>query len=127
MANAFALFLALLAPLAAQPDRHGLPACSGQDRELAVKHGFIVCHSGSLKTPVWTVHELSTSRLASPASRRLHFRRGDTLSWPGASNADYRNTSFSRGHLMPARDVALDEQALRDSFLLSNAVPQTIR
>ena len=43
---------------------------------------------------------------------------------PGASVADYRLTGLSRGHLVPARDVAHDEEAMRDSFLLPNAVPQ---
>lgn len=124
-----AIFFALLGliPLAAQPDRFGLPACSGPDRELAVKHSFLVCHSGAVKAPLWTIHELPPSHLTSPVSssgRRSRFRRDWTLSMPGASDADYRNSGFSRGHLVPARDVAGDEQSLRDSFLLSNAVAQ---
>lgn len=56
MRNA-SLLLVLLAPLCAQPDRFGLPACSGPDRELAPKHAFIVCHSGSFKAPLWAAHE----------------------------------------------------------------------
>lgn len=120
------LFALLLAPLSAQPDRFGLPACAGPGQELAPKHTFIICHSASFKAPLWTVHELSASSLAAPLStvRRAYFRRDPSLSMSGASAADYRDSGFSRGHLVPARDVAHDEQALSDSFLLSNAVPQ---
>ena len=119
------LLLALLAPLSAQPDRFGLPACSGQGQELAHKHAFIVCHSAAFKAPLWAAYELTPARLLSPAStRRTYFRRDHSLSMPGASVADYRQTGFSRGHLVPARDMAFDEQAIRDSFLLSNAIPQ---
>ncbi len=67
----------------------------------------------------------NAARLLSPTStRRAYFRRDHYLSIPGALLAGYRSTGFSRGHLVPARDVAHDEEALRDSFLLSNAVPQ---
>lgn len=69
--------------------------------------------------PLWAAHELTPSRLLSPVStRRARFRRDYSLSMPGASVAGYRSTGFSRGHLVPARDVAHDEEALRDSFLV---------
>lgn len=126
MRNLLLALLVTLAPLAAQPDRHGLPACAGPDRELVTKRAFIICHSGSLKAPVWSIHELLESNLSAPAAPRKHFRRDRSLAIPGAADADYRNSGFSRGHLVPARDMAHDEQALSDSFLLSNAVPQNV-
>lgn len=117
--------LLLAAPLLAQTDRFGLPACSGPDLEIVTKRFFTVCHSSPLRTPVWAVHELSPSRLASRVSpRRSKFRRDRTLSLPGAADADYRNSGWTRGHLVPARDMSFDEQAYAESFLLSNAVPQ---
>lgn len=123
--NALVLLFLLLAPLTAQPDRFGLPACSGPDRELAIKRAFIICHSASFKAPLWTIHELSASRLAAPVSaRRAWFRPDRSLSMLGATVADYRNSGYSRGHLVPARDMSYDQQALAGSFLLSNAVPQ---
>ncbi len=63
----------------------------------------------------------SPSHSASLASRRSHFRRDRSLSMPGASDGDYRSSGFSRGHMVPAADVAGNEEAVRDSFLLSNA------
>ncbi|MFN7919583.1 MAG: hypothetical protein U0Q16_05775 [Bryobacteraceae bacterium] len=45
------LLLAALA-LLAQPDRFGLPACDLSGQELAIRSGFVLCHSASLRVPV---------------------------------------------------------------------------
>lgn len=123
-----ALLLILVSSiLSAQVNRFGLPACSGPDRTLAIKSAFILCHDALTKTPVWTAHEITPSTLApSPLRplRRSHFRHDHSLGHPAASDADYRNSGWTRGHMVPAADVAGNEQALRESFLLSNAAPQ---
>ncbi|MFN7918527.1 MAG: DNA/RNA non-specific endonuclease [Bryobacteraceae bacterium] len=110
--------------LLAQPDRFGLPACEIPGQELAIRSAFVLCHSASLRVPVWTAYEITPERLNGEAQRPRHFRRDHALSQPGASDSDYRNSGFSRGHLVPASDMAWSEDALRDSFLLSNVVPQ---
>lgn len=43
---------------------------------------------------------------------------------PGATDADYRNSGFSGGHAVPARDMAFNDEARDDTFLRSAAVPQ---
>ncbi|MFN7924622.1 MAG: DNA/RNA non-specific endonuclease [Bryobacteraceae bacterium] len=115
----------LVESLAAQPDRFGLPACAAEDQELSPRSEFVLCHSSSTKTALWTAHEIKPENLASrPAARRRHFRRDHALRMSGATDADYRNSGWVRGHLVPAADVAWNEQSFADSFLLSNAVPQ---
>src|SRR5262245_3103543 len=56
--------------------------------------------------------------------RSRHFRRDQELSGGSASDSDYRGSGYSRGHLVPAADAAWSEEAMRATFLLSNAVPQ---
>lgn len=119
-----AIFFLLAATAFAQPDRFGLPDCTGSDRELAVRTGFVVCHSSSLRVPLWAAHEVGRQPGTVAALRSRHFRRDQDLRHPGAADSDYRNSGWSRGHLVPAQDLVGDEQAVRDSFLLSNAVPQ---
>lgn len=121
-----AILLALLPSLLAQPDRFGLPACAGPDRELAQRAAFVLCYSASLKVPLWTAYELKPENLRGSAPRRRHFRHDPFLSGPAASDSDYRNSGFSRGHLVPAADLAWNEKALSDSFLLSNVIPQNL-
>ncbi len=121
-----ALFLAFFQPLLAQPDRFGLPACSAPDQELAQRAAFVLCFSAAYKTPVWAAYELTPERLHGPAPRPKHFRRDPFLTVASASDSDYRNSGFSRGHMVPAADVSWNEDALRDSFFLSNVLPQNL-
>ena len=120
------LFLSLLQPLLAQPDRFGLPACSSPGQELAKRAAFVLCYSSTLKTPVWAAYELKPENLNGSAPRPKHFRHDYRITGPSAYDSDYRNSGFSRGHMVPAADLAWNEDALRDSFLLSNVIPQNL-
>src|SRR5215470_6760037 len=119
-----ALFLVLLTPAAAQPDRFSLPACSGPNQELADKQFFILCHDSARKVPLWTAYELKPEHLLSVVQRPSHFRHDSQLSGPSAYETDYRNSGYSRGHMVPAADLAWSDESIRASFVLSNAVPQ---
>lgn len=44
---------------------------------------------------------------------------------PRATNEDYKNVTWTRGHMCPAGDNKWDERAMSESFLLSNMCPQT--
>ncbi|MBI4907241.1 MAG: DNA/RNA non-specific endonuclease, partial [Acidobacteria bacterium] len=54
---------------------------------------------------------------------RQHFRRDPELA-ASATDTDFRGSGFHRSHLVPARDLASSPDALRESYYLSNAVPQ---
>jgi endonuclease G len=69
-------------------------------------------------------YELAPEHLTRLASRRHRFRRDAALSRPGATDADYTHSGFSRGHMAPAADFAWSAGAVRATFLLSNTVPQ---
>src|SRR5690349_13895478 len=117
-----AALVALLPTLSAQPQ--GLPACSQPTQELAIRSGFTLCFDSTLRVPVWTVYELTPQNLERTARRPNHFRHDSNLTGPSAYDADFRNSGWVRGHLVPAADMAFSPEAIRDSFLLSNAVPQ---
>jgi endonuclease G len=121
-----AILLAALLPalLPAQPDRFALPACAGRGLELADRTFFVLCYDSAHKVPSWTGYELKPEQLHGEAARPRHFRQDSALSGPVARDADYRGSGFSRGHLVPAQDMAWSDAAIRSTFVLSNAVPQ---
>ncbi len=118
------LLLLALPALNAQPERFGLPACAGPDQELAERCGFTLCFSSTRKAALWTIHELTPEAATARTTRRQRFRHDGRLSSASAYDADFRNSGYSRGHLVPAADFSGDPAALEDTFLLSNAVPQ---
>ena len=118
------LLLAFLPLLSAQPDRFSIPACSGPGRELAARSTFLICYDSSLRVPVWTGYELTGERIHGTAKRPHGFRHDYGLSGVSAYDSDYRNSGYSRGHMVPAADFAWSDDAIRATFLLSNAVPQ---
>jgi endonuclease G len=124
LARLSSLLFTLIASVAAQPQRFGAPACSGPDRELADRFFFVLCHNSALKVPIWVGYELEPRHLIRLAPRPHGFRRDGELSHPGAADADYKHSGFSRGHMAPAADFAWSEAAMRATFLLSNVVPQ---
>ncbi len=113
------LLVTLLATLQAQPD---LPACSAPHLELAHHTAFTLCHDTNRKVPAWTAYTLTPRQIANPSHPRpSRFREDTSLRTPGASDADYTHSGFHRGHLVPA----LDRDNSQETFLLSNAAPQT--
>ncbi|MBI4902114.1 MAG: DNA/RNA non-specific endonuclease, partial [Acidobacteria bacterium] len=117
------ILLLAIQTLSAQPNRFGLPACTAPDQQLATRSAFTLCLSNSHRVPVWTAYQLTPEMLEAPSAPRQHFRRDPELS-SAASDADYRNSGFHRSHVVPARDLASSPDALRESYYLSNAVPQ---
>jgi endonuclease G len=122
----FAL-LALAAAASAQPGRFGLPACSAADQEFAQRTFFVLCHSSSLRVPLYVAYELEPHHLNRIAARPARFRRDLELTGASATNADYTHSGFSRGHMAPAADFAWSHEAIHATFLLSNAIPQNAR
>ncbi|MBI4909201.1 MAG: DNA/RNA non-specific endonuclease [Acidobacteria bacterium] len=117
------ILLLAIQTLNAQPNRFGLPTCTAPDQQLAVRTAFTICLSNTHRVPVWTAYQLTAEMLDAPSAPRQHFRRDPELP-ASATNDDYRNSGFHRSHLVPALDLASSPDALRESYYLSNAVPQ---
>ncbi len=118
---ATALLLLVIGTLSGQSDRFGLPACDAPGQHMVIRTAFTVCLSDGHNAPVWAAYELTPAMLKAVSGRRLAFRSDSELA---ASNADYRGSGYHRSHLVPASDLAANAEAFRESYLLSNAVPQ---
>ena len=96
-------------------------------RELCFSD-FAVLHSGNTKTPVFVAEHLNRRILR----EARHIRRSDHFyaeaRLPGGERAeveDYRNSGYSRGHMVPAGDMG-SVHGKAQTFSLANMAPQDV-
>jgi endonuclease G, mitochondrial len=102
---------------------YGVPGNSGN---LLCRKGYLLSHDPDRKTPVWVAEHLTRERAQGRVASRSDDFRADADLEPGkrAELSDYRGSGYDRGHMAPAADMEWDEQAMSESFYLSNMVPQ---
>jgi endonuclease G len=112
-------------PLAncAEYSEYGIPS---DDGTLVCRKGLLLAHDEQFLTPIWVIHHFSKEKEALELAKRSSNFRADTALPKGkrAEDSDYTNSGFDRGHMAPAADMKWHEEAMYNSFFLSNAVPQ---
>lgn len=77
--------------------------------------------------PSWTLERLSLAQLEPPSAKRdsVEFKPSKLRSseWR-ATNADYADSGYDRGHLAASANYSASQAALTATFSLDNAVPQ---
>ncbi|XP_048031085.1 nuclease EXOG, mitochondrial-like [Megalobrama amblycephala] len=104
-------------------ERFGLPQ-TGAETRFYINH--ILSYDQSRRTPRWVAEHLSGQRLQGQADRK-HCKFKPDPKIPElftARNEDYLRSGWSRGHMAPAGDNKISEQAMAETFYLSNIVPQ---
>ncbi len=121
------------APAGIQPqaERQGPPALeipaplAGQQERLIYHTGYTVSYNAAWRLPNWVAYELTPEETSGPAKRADRFIPDPTVPFhETAGTDDYRHSGFDRGHMAPAGDMKWSEQAMRESFYLSNICPQ---
>lgn len=79
---------------------------------------------GAINSPIWVAERLQGGSLLGGAQRHgLEFQDDPQL--PRFDLArHYKRSGYDRGHLAPAADFRWSQEAMRQSFITSNAVPQ---
>src|SRR5262249_30703365 len=116
--------LFLFAPLAAEDNlKYGKPACPGP---LLDKKFFVVCYDEAHKVPAWVGYALTKNDAGTKSTERQGSFKADAALPRGqrAENADYSGSGYDKGHMAPANDFTRSVEAMRATFVLSNAVPQ---
>jgi endonuclease G len=119
-----ALLLVGLAPLLAEDNlKFGQPACAGP---VLDKKYFVVCYDPARKIPDWVGYVLTQEDALTKATSRQGSFRADAALKPGerAENADYSGSGYDKGHMAPANDFTRSVEAMKATFILTNAVPQ---
>ena len=89
-----------------------------------IRHtGYTVSYNAETKIPNWVAWTLTPERFEETVSRYDKFLPDPEVVIP-VTTEDYKRSGYDRGHLCPAADNKWDEQAMRESFYMTNVCPQ---
>lgn len=111
------------APASTIPDE--LLPSTPQGSELVRHTWYALAYDESHEQASWTVHELTRDRLNENwAERPATFLPDPAVRTESATPRDYNGSGYDRGHLVPAADMAFREEAISETFFMSNISPQ---
>ena len=85
---------------------------------------FTLSYSEADEQAEWVAYRLTRDELRNVAEREDNFREDPKVLSGSASPDDYRRSGYDRGHLAPAGDMGFSEEAMSESFYMSNISPQ---
>ncbi|MDR1347612.1 MAG: DNA/RNA non-specific endonuclease [Prevotellaceae bacterium] len=103
-----------------------IPAKITGKQEQIIRHiGYTVSYNSDWKIPNWVAYELTKEEVEGTIPRFDAFLPDPEVPYEkSATTYDYSNSGWDRGHMAPAGDMKWSEQAMKESFYLSNICPQ---
>lgn len=103
-----------------------IPAALPDRTERIITHkGYTVSYNCDWKIPNWVAYEITDYEVDGREERSDKFVPDPMVpKYLSATTNDYKNSGYDRGHMAPAADMKWDEQAMKESFYLSNICPQ---
>ena len=93
--------------------------------QLLVRKNYIVSYNSHTRCPNWVLWQLTREHADGNVKRPDYaFHEDMEVPAPRAELADYRHNGYDRGHMAPAGDMKWDEQAMNETFFLTNVCPQ---
>ena len=94
------------------------------DNQILEYTQFSLSYNEQHEQADWVSYELTAEEVAAKLDRCDCFNTDDNVATGSSSEKDYSSTGFDKGHLCPAADNNISEQANKESFLMSNMSPQ---
>ena len=98
-----------------------------KDRPEQILHrkGYTTSYNSATITPNWVAWHLTQAHTKGSFQRKQEMFTEDVdVKAPRATNNDYYNSRYDRGHMCPAGDNKWDKEAMTQSFLFTNVCPQ---
>ncbi len=111
------LLLLLISPLYAQYE----PVADG---ELIAHDHYSLDYNEEYEQPNWVYYKMTAENLSGVAKRSNKFKVDAKVSTLSAQLSDYKSSGYDRGHLCPAADMSQSQEAMDQSFYMSNMSPQ---
>jgi endonuclease G len=107
----------------------GLPQYTREDERdttIVCHTKYVLSHNNAAKGPDWVLEHLTAEQVSGGNTRpKLKFQPDPFLPESGrAVDDDYIKSGFDRGHQAPSADFSENVDWMKESFLLSNIVPQ---
>ena len=102
-----------------------LPAYKVSETSILLsRKRYTVSYNVKNKIPDWVAWQLYFEHSEGPYKRLGTYLEDYSVPTPRATDNDYRGSGWSHGHMCPAGDNKWDEDAMRESNLLTNICPQ---
>ena len=93
--------------------------------QILKRKGYTTSYNSRTKTPNWVAWHLTKAHTYGSNQRDQEvFAEDESVKAPRATDNDYYNSRYDRGHMCPAGDNKWDRQAMTESFLFTNVCPQ---
>lgn len=100
------------------------PLALSASEEIIKRKYYTLSYNEDHEVANWVSYELDRNNLQNCAQRNNNFRVDPAISTGSATLKDYSNSGFDRGHLVPAGDMKINAEAMKDTFFMSNMTPQ---
>ena len=94
--------------------------------DIIVTHdGYTLSYNAAAKIPEWVAYELTSEETKGEADRdEITFKMDPDIKVRQAMREDYSGSGWTKGHMACAGDFHWDEDAMAQTFYLSNICPQ---
>lgn len=101
-----------------------LPADAELPAQIIQHAGYIVSYNPTLRIPNWVAYELTAEETNGEVERSDTFLPDPLVKGDPVQTSDYTRSGYDRGHMAPAADMRWSEQAMLESFYMTNICPQ---
>lgn len=97
----------------------------GTPEQILKRTGYVTSYNKTTLLPNWVAWHLTAERTEGSAKRSdVDFAEDNEVPEPRATDWDYYNSGYDRGHMCPAADNKWSKKAMEESFLFTNMCPQ---
>ena len=97
-----------------------LPFLCSSSQQIITHFAYTVGYNLDRHIPNWVAYELTAKETIGEETRTNKFMPDPLVQGNPVVTQDYSNSGYDRGHMAPAADMKWSEQAMRESFYMTN-------